>query len=75
MALITRSYITTRGKQKSIYSGDFTGLQELVAEEKLPILILDRIQDTGNLGNILRTAECFGFANDCPLRAGKRANQ
>lgn len=47
--------------KKSIYSGDFTGLQELVAEEKLPILILDRIQDTGNLGNILRTAECFGF--------------
>ncbi|MBK7058260.1 MAG: 23S rRNA (guanosine(2251)-2'-O)-methyltransferase RlmB [Leptospiraceae bacterium] len=47
--------------KKSNYSGDFTGLQELVAEEKLPILILDRIQDTGNLGNILRTAECFGF--------------
>lgn len=25
-----------------------------------PLLILDRIQDPGNLGNILRTAECFG---------------
>ncbi|MBP7282582.1 MAG: 23S rRNA (guanosine(2251)-2'-O)-methyltransferase RlmB [Leptospiraceae bacterium] len=47
--------------KKSTYTGDFTGLQELVAEEKLPILILDRVQDTGNLGNILRTAECFGF--------------
>ncbi len=47
--------------KKSTFTGDFTGLQELVAEEKLPILILDRVQDTGNLGNILRTAECFGF--------------
>jgi len=25
-----------------------------------PILLLDRIQDPGNLGSILRTAECFG---------------
>ncbi|HMV42022.1 MAG TPA: 23S rRNA (guanosine(2251)-2'-O)-methyltransferase RlmB [Leptospiraceae bacterium] len=47
--------------RKSNYSGDFSGLQELVAEERGPILILDRIQDTGNLGNILRTAECFGI--------------
>jgi 23S rRNA (guanosine2251-2'-O)-methyltransferase len=30
-------------------------------EERFPILILDRIQDAGNLGSILRTAECFGF--------------
>lgn len=31
--------------------------------EKLcgPLLILDRIQDVGNLGSILRSAECFGF--------------
>ena len=28
---------------------------------KGPFLVLDRIQDTGNLGNILRTAECFGI--------------
>ena len=47
--------------KKTNFTGDFAGLQELVAEEKLPILILDRVQDTGNLGNILRTAECFGF--------------
>ncbi|MBK8394009.1 MAG: 23S rRNA (guanosine(2251)-2'-O)-methyltransferase RlmB [Leptospiraceae bacterium] len=47
--------------KKSNYAGDFSGLQELVAQEKIPILILDRVQDTGNLGNILRTAECFGF--------------
>lgn len=47
--------------KKSSYTGDFNGLQELVAEEQGPILILDRIQDTGNLGNIIRTAECFGI--------------
>ena len=27
-----------------------------------PFLVLDRIQDMGNLGNILRTAECFGIS-------------
>ncbi|MEM7181570.1 MAG: 23S rRNA (guanosine(2251)-2'-O)-methyltransferase RlmB [Spirochaetota bacterium] len=26
-------------------------------------LVLDRIQDVGNLGSILRSAECFGFTN------------
>lgn len=39
---------------------DFSDLREEVSEKSGPILILDRIQDPGNLGNILRTAECFG---------------
>jgi 23S rRNA (guanosine2251-2'-O)-methyltransferase len=43
------------------FKKDFSGLKQYLEENKTPILILDRIQDAGNLGNILRTAECFGF--------------
>ncbi|WCL48013.1 23S rRNA (guanosine(2251)-2'-O)-methyltransferase RlmB [Leptospira sp. GIMC2001] len=31
-----------------------------VSPHEGPVLILDRIQDPGNLGNIIRTAECMG---------------
>ncbi|MCE9501127.1 MAG: 23S rRNA (guanosine(2251)-2'-O)-methyltransferase RlmB [Leptospira sp.] len=41
-------------------TGDLSDLKVFIKESKGPVLILDRIQDTGNLGNILRTAECFG---------------
>lgn len=48
-----------RSKQFGYLS--FDDLIESMKESKRPILILDRIQDTGNLGNIIRTAECFGI--------------
>lgn len=47
------------GQEFSYYT-----LETLIAnmqETRKPILILDRIQDTGNLGNLIRTAECFGI--------------
>ncbi|WP_210415315.1 23S rRNA (guanosine(2251)-2'-O)-methyltransferase RlmB [Leptospira fluminis] len=42
------------------HSGDKKSFEEHLKSCKGPILIPDRIQDPGNLGNILRTAECFG---------------
>ncbi|MCB1172079.1 MAG: RNA methyltransferase [Leptospiraceae bacterium] len=44
----------------------FPGLQakkpaEVLSTAKGPLLLLDRIQDAGNLGAILRTAEVYGF--------------
>ena len=36
---------------------------EFSAEENEPILVLDRIQDPGNLGTIIRTASATGFNN------------
>lgn len=47
--------------KKKEYKKDFHGLKIYLEDNRTPILILDRIQDAGNLGNILRTAECFGF--------------
>ncbi|MCK6379638.1 MAG: 23S rRNA (guanosine(2251)-2'-O)-methyltransferase RlmB [Leptospiraceae bacterium] len=47
-------------KKEFSNSLDFSDLKKDITEKKGPILILDRIQDPGNLGNILRTAECFG---------------
>ncbi|RHX93963.1 23S rRNA (guanosine(2251)-2'-O)-methyltransferase RlmB [Leptospira yasudae] len=44
-------------------TADKKNLEELLAEKPGAFLILDRIQDPGNLGNILRTAECFGVKN------------
>lgn len=43
-----------------LHSGGKKSFDEHLEECKGPILVLDRIQDPGNLGNILRTAECFG---------------
>ncbi|WP_082270408.1 23S rRNA (guanosine(2251)-2'-O)-methyltransferase RlmB [Leptospira interrogans] len=42
---------------------DKKNLEEFLSEKPGAFLILDRIQDPGNLGNILRTAECFGITN------------
>lgn len=47
--------------KKKDYKKDFHGLKIYLETNKTPVLILDRIQDAGNLGNIIRTAECFGF--------------
>lgn len=41
----------------------FEDLLNEVEKKKSLILVLDRIQDVGNFGNILRTAECFGVKN------------
>ncbi|EQA43630.1 RNA methyltransferase, TrmH family, group 3 [Leptospira broomii serovar Hurstbridge str. 5399] len=43
-----------------LHTGDKKSFEEHLETCKGPILILDRIQDPGNLGNILRTVECFG---------------
>lgn len=40
---------------------DFNEWKISLQEEEGPFLLLDRIQDPGNLGNILRTAECMGI--------------
>jgi 23S rRNA (guanosine2251-2'-O)-methyltransferase len=45
----------TREKYKSL-----DDLLENLSIEKSLVLVLDRIQDIGNFGGILRTAECFG---------------
>ncbi|WP_016756789.1 23S rRNA (guanosine(2251)-2'-O)-methyltransferase RlmB [Leptospira santarosai] len=42
---------------------DKKNLEEYLFEKPGAFLVLDRIQDPGNLGNILRTAECFGITN------------
>lgn len=42
---------------------DFSDFKEYFQTTRGPVLILDRIQDPGNLGNILRTSECMGFPN------------
>jgi 23S rRNA (guanosine2251-2'-O)-methyltransferase len=49
--------------RKKEFKRDLIGFKSFIdlEENRSPILILDRIQDAGNLGNILRTAECFGF--------------
>lgn len=46
-------------KEKEKYK-TFHELVENIQTKKELILVLDRIQDVGNLGNIFRTAECFG---------------
>jgi len=50
-------------KQKNTNKEKYKSLEDLldlVSNTQSIILALDRIQDTGNLGNIFRTAECFG---------------
>jgi 23S rRNA (guanosine2251-2'-O)-methyltransferase len=41
---------------------DLEELLSLRADEPLPLLVLDEVQDPGNLGNILRGAECLGVS-------------
>jgi 23S rRNA (guanosine2251-2'-O)-methyltransferase len=53
--VLLREINQTREKYKSL-----DDLIDDVTNQKGIILALDRIQDVGNLGNILRTAECFG---------------
>ncbi|MCW7471088.1 23S rRNA (guanosine(2251)-2'-O)-methyltransferase RlmB [Leptospira kanakyensis] len=55
-----QGYVIIRTKQKSFASLGFEQFKQNVEAGEGPILILDRIQDPGNLGNILRTAECMG---------------
>lgn len=55
-----QGYIIVRTKQKAFQSLNFENFKTNISEGLGPILILDRIQDPGNLGNILRTAECMG---------------
>ncbi|TGN08318.1 23S rRNA (guanosine(2251)-2'-O)-methyltransferase RlmB [Leptospira ilyithenensis] len=55
-----QGYVIIRTKQKSFQSQSWEQFKSAVESGEGPILILDRIQDPGNLGNILRTAECFG---------------
>lgn len=55
-----QGYIIIRTKQKSFQSQTWEQFKQTIEPGEGPILILDRIQDPGNLGNILRTAECLG---------------
>ncbi|MBR0130715.1 MAG: RNA methyltransferase [Firmicutes bacterium] len=41
---------------------------ELFAEEDSNVLVLDRVQDPGNLGTMLRTAEAMGFSGALLLK-------
>lgn len=55
-----QGYVIIRTKQKSFQSQTWEQFKQTIEPGEGPILILDRIQDPGNLGNILRTAECLG---------------
>ena len=44
-----------------IQVGDFHEFKEYFQINRGPVLILDRIQDAGNFGSLLRSAECLGF--------------
>jgi len=55
-----QGYVIIRTKQKSFQALNWDQFKANVEAGDGPILILDRIQDPGNLGNILRTAECMG---------------
>lgn len=47
-------------KQSPTKPKSFQSWKESLLPHQGPVLLLDRIQDPGNLGSILRTAECFG---------------
>jgi 23S rRNA (guanosine2251-2'-O)-methyltransferase len=55
-----QGYVIIRTKQKSFQSQTWEQFKQTIEPGEGPILILDRIQDPGNLGNLLRTAECLG---------------
>jgi 23S rRNA (guanosine2251-2'-O)-methyltransferase len=52
--------IWVREDKSSFRTKNFSDFKSEVEPNLGPILILDRIQDPGNLGAILRTAECLG---------------
>ncbi|MDX1959987.1 MAG: 23S rRNA (guanosine(2251)-2'-O)-methyltransferase RlmB [Leptospiraceae bacterium] len=52
-----------QNSKNSVYSEINELYLEIESGKKTLILALDRISDTGNLGNILRTAECFGVTH------------
>lgn len=53
--ILLKNELKNKEKYKSLDE-----LIENIQNQRELILVLDRIQDVGNLGNILRTAECFG---------------
>lgn len=53
--------LLNQGRKETSTYKNIDDLFEIVSEKKDTILVLDRIMDTGNLGGILRTAECFGI--------------
>ncbi len=55
-----QGYVIIRTKQKAFQAGNWEQLKQSLEPGEGPILILDRIQDPGNLGNLMRTAECLG---------------
>jgi 23S rRNA (guanosine2251-2'-O)-methyltransferase len=57
-----QGYVIIRTKQKSFQSQNWEQFKSHIEPGQGPILILDRIQDPGNLGNLLRTAECLGVS-------------
>jgi 23S rRNA (guanosine2251-2'-O)-methyltransferase len=54
--------LTTPRKESKLYKS-LDELLDDISLEKKTLLVLDRIMDTGNLGSILRTAECFGITH------------
>jgi 23S rRNA (guanosine2251-2'-O)-methyltransferase len=52
--------LLNQGRKESSTYKNADDLFENLTDQKETILVLDRIMDTGNLGGILRTAECFG---------------
>ncbi|GBF49114.1 tRNA (guanosine-2'-O-)-methyltransferase [Leptospira ryugenii] len=55
-----QGYVILRQRQKQLTALNWEQFKENVGPGEGPILILDRIQDPGNLGNLIRTAECLG---------------
>lgn len=54
--------LTAQRSENKLYKSQDDLFQEIQSEKKT-LLVLDRIMDTGNLGSILRTAECFGITH------------
>lgn len=55
-----QGYIIIKNRSKEKASSGWEQFKNYIEPGMGPLLILDRIQDPGNLGGILRTAECFG---------------
>lgn len=55
-----QGYIIIKNRTKEKQASGWEQFKNYIEPGMGPLLILDRIQDPGNLGGILRTAECFG---------------